>query len=416
MKKCFMVIVLFILIVLTVPAYGFMSDDDLQDCSREIIIKFKEPIPDDRKESFLKTLGARRIQNAYKNVFTVAEIPEGSLPSLLQALAKNHAIAYAEPNSRLKAYGIPNDPDYSLQWHLHMINLERAWDYSTGENVTVAVLDSGINPYGNDGFGDRVLPGFNAFLNSTVRWEDYNYHGTHVAGTIGQETNNGTGVAGIAYAARLLPVKVLNRWGFGFRSSVASGIRWAADQGADIINMSLGEAENSQAISEAVEYAYSKGVTLIAAAGNDSGSDVLAPVSYPAAGDHVIAVGAVDYNGDRAFYSNGGPELDLVAPGGDKQVDDNNDGYPDGVYQETFSRYLGYTRFAVGWDYVFLQGTSMASPHVTGVAALLKALHPEWGPDDIYTALVETAKDLGSPGKDDAYGYGLLDAYAAVVY
>jgi serine protease len=311
---------------------------------------------------------------------------------------------------------IPDDAAYPRQWHFTLINLEKAWDVSTGDGVTVAVLDSGISPYGHDGFGDRLLDGYNALLNIPARWEDYNYHGTHVAGTIAQETNNRRGTAGVAFSARLLPVKVLGRIGYGTRAAVAAGIVWAADHNAAVINMSFGETDPSEAIREALEYASAQGVTLVAAAGNDSDAETLAPVRYPAAFDRVIAVGAVDYNGNRAFYSNAGPELDLVAPGGDKQVDADGDGYEDGILQETFERLLGFSWGALGWDYQYLQGTSMAAPHVAGVAALIKAVHPEWGPDEIEQALTATAVDLGKPGTDSQYGYGLVDADAAVRY
>jgi serine protease len=147
-------------------------------------------------------------------------------------------------------------------------------------------------------------------------------------------------------------------------------------------------------------------VTVVAAAGNDGTDEVL----YPAALEHCIAVGAVRYDKKLAPYSNYGYEIDLVAPGGDLDVDQNNDGYEDGILQETF------WAFGIGWGYWFSTGTSMASPHVAGVAALIKAIHPEYGPDDIRQVLQDTAEDVGAPGWDDRYGYGLVDAHAAVSY
>ena len=397
---------------------GGSSLGTIRECAaQEIIVKFKPaPVQESRKLSLLKILGAKSIHGTYKDVFKIIDVPEGSMKTIIQALQKNPDIEYAEPNHTVKAFSIPNDEYYSFQWNFSIINLEKAWDYSTGEDITVAVLDSGINSHGRDGFGLRLLNGYNALISRESRWEDFNFHGTHVAGTIGQETNNGTGVAGIAFHAHLLPVKVLNRMGFGTIASVASGIRWATDHGADIINMSLGDSEGAQTLLEAIDYAYGKGVLLVAASGNDSSAAELNPVSYPAAYDHVLAVGAVDYTSSRSFYSNGGPELDVVAPGGDLENDVNSDGYADGVLQETFVEYLGFSGFAIDWNYRYLQGTSMAAPHVTGVAALIKSLHPAWGPDEITEALIQTAKDLGPAGKDDQYGYGLIDASAAVVY
>jgi len=385
--------------------------------AKEIIVRFKHgTLSESRKLSVLARCGAGRITASYKNIFKIVEVPEGTMDEKLSALLKMPEIAYAEPNYTVRALSFPDDTYYGLQWNFSLINLEQAWAVSAGQGVTVAVLDSGVSPYGRDGFGTRLLPGYNAFLNREARWEDFNYHGTHVAGTIGQETNNGIGVAGIACSAGILPVKVLNRAGFGTIAAVASGIRWAADHGARIINMSLGDSESSQTLYDAVTYAYGRGVVLVAAAGNESGASELAPVSYPAAYEQVIAVGSIGYGGERAYYSNGGPELDLVAPGGDTSSDADNDGHVDGILQETFFEYLGFVRYALGWNYFFLQGTSMASPHAAGVAALVCSLHPDWGPDEVREALTTTAVDLGAPGRDDSYGYGLIDAAAAVAY
>lgn len=307
-----------------------------------------------------------------------------------------------------------DDPDYIAQWHFRMINLEEAWGKSNGENVVVAVLDSGVHPKGRDGFGDRLLHGYNAFLNLEMLWQDANCHGTHIAGTIAQETDNGAGVAGIAYKAKILPVKVLNRSLEGTTESITAGLYWAADQGADIINMSLGSdtlsEEGDAILQEAIDYAYDNGITMVTSAGNNNQSKSTPSVGYPARYEKVISVGAVDFLQRHASYSDGGPELDLVAPGGDRAWAGR------GVLQETFSRHWGFSKFAFGWDYYYLAGTSMACPHVTGVAALIKSLHPDWGPEKMREALVNTAIDLGDAGHDDYYGYGLVNAAAAVAY
>jgi len=180
--------------------------------------------------------------------------------------------------------------------------------------------------------------------------------------------------------------------------------------------MSLGETEYSETVRDAVAYADARGVTMIAAAGNDSDGQTLAPVRYPAAFPQVIAVAAVDGTGRRAWYSNTGPEIDIAAPGGDTREDADADGYPDGVLQETFETSLGFVRGAVGWGFRYMQGTSMAAPHVTGVAALVKALRPDWMPEDIRRAMTTTAADRGAPGRDNWHGFGVLDAGAAVRY
>jgi subtilisin family serine protease len=185
---------------------------------------------------------------------------------------------------------------------------------------------------------------------------------------------------------------------------IADGIYYAADNGAHIINMSLGGSATSTTLEDAVNYAYGKGVTVIAAAGNDDKSTPF----YPAAYDNVIAVGATQYDETKAPYSNYGSWLDIVAPGGNIGVDQNNDGYADGVLQQTF----GDT--PVDWAYWFYQGTSMAAPHASGVAALLLARNPSLTPTQIRYALESTAKDLGDPGRDNTFGWGLIDARAAL--
>jgi serine protease len=398
------------LCALAAPARG-------EDAGREIIIKFKPGFAEPAKTALGKACGGSELRTFYRDHFRVLTLPAGAnMQSVLAVLSRHPSIVYAEPNYRVRAFSTPDDERYPQQWNFRLINMEAAWNTSTGSGVTVAVLDSGISPYGTDGFGGRLLDGYNAFLNIQSRWQDFHSHGTHVAGTIGQETNNDKiGVAGIAYGAWLLPVKVLNRSGYGSNATLAAGIRWAADNGADIINMSLGSASGGRALKEAVEYAYERGVVIVAASGNDASADTLTAVSYPAAYEQVIAVGAVDSMKKRAFYSNGGPSLALVAPGGSPD-DFNADGAADAVLQETFQLHLGFVRFDIGWGYYSMMGTSMASPHVAGVAALIKSVHPDWGPDEIRQALTDTAVDLGDPGRDDAFGYGLIDAAAALAY
>ncbi len=386
------------------------------DVGRELIIKFKPGIAEQVKAGLAQKHGAVETRIFYRDRFRVLRLPAlASRPAVLAALARHPAIDYVEPNRMLRAFFIPNDEYYAYQWHLDLINMEDAWDMSTGSGAVVAVIDSGVSSRGADGFGSRLLSGYNGFINKTARWHDANFHGTHVAGTIAQETNNGAGVAGVAFNAQILPVKVLNRLGFGTSAAVAAGIRWAADNGAQVINLSLGDTQSSQTLKEAITYAYDNDVVIVAASGNYSDTYDLSPVAYPAAYDEVIAVGAVDARGERVYYSNGGPELELVAPGGSSR-DDTGDGKSDGVLQETFRQYLGFSWFSFGWGYYYAQGTSMASPHVAGVAALIRSLHPDWGAEEVRLALTDTATDLGTAGRDDQYGYGLVDAAAAVAY
>ncbi|MDD3421678.1 MAG: S8 family serine peptidase, partial [Methanocellales archaeon] len=318
-------------------------------------------------------------------------------------------VEYAEPNYMVHALMIPNDTLYPYQWHLdnHMyggIHMESAWDVSNGSGVVVAVLDTGV-AQAPDLAGTTFVQGYD-FVNGDTNPNDDHGHGTHVAGTIAQTTNNGYGVAGVAFGCSIMPIKVLNATGSGYDSWLADGIRYAVDHGADVISMSLGGSNPSSTIEDAVAYAYNHGVTVIAAAGNEY-EEGNAP-NYPAAyDDYVIAVGATRYDETRSYYSNTGSYLDLVAPGGDMTVDQNNDYYGDGVLQQT----LGGSPPSFG--FYFMQGTSMATPHVAGVAALVIAKGIT-GPDNVSALLKSSAEDKGAPGWDEEYGWGLVNAATAL--
>jgi subtilisin family serine protease len=251
-------------------------------------------------------------------------------------------------------------------------------------DVVVAVVDTGV--YRHPELASALMPGHN-FTDSpggVSDTTDREGHGTHVAGTIAADA--GSGVEGIAYGARILPVKVLGDNGSGYDSWVANGILWAADHGADVINMSLGGAGYSSIEESAVAYARSKGVTVIAAAGNDNSSATFSPAALPG----VVAVSAVDQNRAKAWFSNYGSYVDVAAPGVDILSTYNDN-----------------------W-FVYMSGTSMASPHVAGVAALIKAAAPGLTPDQVEQVLYASVTDLGAPGRDDIFGAGLVDALGAV--
>lgn len=341
-----------------------------------------------------------------------------AIEQALQEFRQRSEVEYAEPNYIAHAFMVPNDPYYSYQWHFMQINTETAWDVSQGDGATVAVIDTGV-AYENyrKGWWTRYyqapdlaetcfVPGYD-FVENDTHPNDDNSHGTHVAGTVSQSTNNGAGVAGIAFKSCLMPVKVLDKNGSGSYANVANGIRWAADHGAKIINLSLGGSANSQTLKDAVAYAYGKGVTVVAATGNDGSSTISYPAAYD---DYVIAVGATRFDETRSYYSNYGSSLDLVAPGGDLNVDQSGDGYADGVLQNTFDPNSKNTN---DFGYWFFEGTSMATPHVSGVAAMVIS-HGVSGPDSVRQVLQSSAKDLGDAGRDDTFGHGLLDAAAAL--
>lgn len=286
----------------------------------------------------------------------------------------------------------PNDPFYSKQWNLHNIGIMGAWDKTKGKGITVAVIDTGITRV-RDLVETKFVPGYD-FVNDRVEATDDNGHGTHVAGTIAQATNNGYGVAGVAYEASLMPLKVLNDYGGGTVADIAEAIKFAADKGANVINMSLGGGGESHLMKQAIDYAHQKGVVIIAAGGNENQNSVSYPARYP----HVIGVSALGPDGERASYSNYGAGIDISAPGGSEAGK---------ILQET----IDPENKGVGVFRAF-QGTSMAAPHVAGVAALIEATGVT-DPDEVLNILKQSSRVV----KDDGlnyYGAGQLNADAAV--
>lgn len=396
----------------------------------EVIIKFKDDTPENMRQGMAGRLGLRRLRRNLRIGAERFRIPAGRrMQDFIAECRKDPHVEYVEPNYLVHLHYTPNDDFFRYQWHLDNpgtggINMRSAWNITRGDpSVVVAIVDTGI---AYEDYSDQVnafrteeyyqapdlaqtsfAPGYD-FVDNDDHPNDDVGHGTHVAGTVAQSTNNFAGTAGVAFQTTLMPVKVINDNGYGSSFDVADGIIWAADHGAQIINLSLGSRFPSTAIRNACQYAYQQGVTLICSAGNDNRSEVGYPAAY---GEYCIAVGATRYDETRTFYSNFGDELDLMAPGGDLNVDQNNDGVVDGVLQQTF---LPEDRSA--FNYYLYQGTSMSAPHVSGVAALLIAAGVATTPAEIRDALQSTAKDLGAPGWDPDTGWGLIDAYAALNY
>ncbi|MCI0566319.1 S8 family serine peptidase [bacterium] len=328
-------------------------------------------------------------------------------------------VLFAEPNYYAYKQEAPNDSYYPYQWHLDNgvyggIEMEEAWNVANGAGIVVAVVDTGI-AYENYGrfakapdFAETCFVSGYDFVGNDSHPNDDDSHGTHVAGTIAQSTGNTIGGAGVAPNVCLMPVKVLNKNGAGTYADIADGIYFAADNGARVINLSLGGPSASNVLRDALAYAADKGVAIVAAAGNDGGGTVMYPAAYD---DFVLAVGATRFDETRAGYSNYGASLDLMAPGGDLNVDQNGDGYGDGVLQNTFNP---NTKNAGDFGYWFFEGTSMATPHVAGVAALLLSHGNVSNPTGVRTALIETADDLETPGFDVHTGYGLINAGRAL--
>ena len=361
----------------------------------------------------------------------------GSVRQTVQELQQDPRVAYARPNYVAHASGFtPDDPGFRMQWNLASpfgINMPEAWELASargapgGRGAVVAVLDTGVAYERHRRFRRapdlrRFTRGFD-FVQGDRHPNDENGHGTHVAGTIAQSTNNGMGASGIAYQAKIMPVRVLDTAGAGDTWSISRGLRYAARRGADVINLSLEfdagvRASEIPDIVSALRYARRKRVLVVAAAGNQS-AEMLA---YPARAQMVLGVGATTNRGCQADYSNAGTDLDIVAPGGGVDEPNSDTPYdaavcrPDAqgkfIYQQTFT--TSVRRFGLPRGY---EGTSMSAPHVAGAAALVVAtrrLGSRPGPVALERHLESTARDAGAPGFDTRYGHGLLDVAAAL--
>ena len=328
---------------------------------------------------------------------TRIQIATGMTAQALARLTRDPRVQHVEPLARVRAFFTPNDPLAKDQWHMDRVGAQRAWDFATGRGVTVAVVDTGIacedhGPFmkGTDLAQTTCVGGWNLVKNNEHANDDQG-HGTHVAGTIAQSTNNGLGAVGLAFHARLMPVKVLNELGWGTTADVADGIRWAADNGAHVINLSLGGPRNSKVMQDAIDHAVSRGVVVVAAAGNTGGG-----VQYPGASDGVIGVSATDSDDKLAKFSSRGDGVDLAAPGVNVvQQTVCNKG------RDKCERFPGFS------------GTSMAAPHVAGAAALMVGLGIT-DPVAVEETLRSQARvvDDSNEGKKH-YGAGILQAASA---
>lgn len=367
---------------------------------QSIVLDFKETVPGMQIQQELAAITQQygvipRLNSEFSQADHVYVVPGDA--HLLQDLRRSPLKAFTEsidPNYRYHSFEVPNDPEYGKQWNLRNIQMESAWEQSKGAGVTVAVIDTGITRV-PDLQKTPFVEGYD-FVHDRTDAADDNGHGTHIAGTIAQSTNNGYGMAGIAHEANLMPLKVLSKAGGGEVADIAEAIRFAADHGADVVNLSLGGFGDSALLREAINYATGKGVVIVAAAGNANANSAFFPARYP----QVIAVAATDATGAKAAYSNFGAGVDIAAPGGS-----NTNGDAGGIWQETIDP-EGGTRFAA------FQGTSMAAPHVAGVAALIKSVGVT-DPEAITQVLKQSAQKVS----DDAlnhYGAGLLNANEAV--
>ncbi len=337
----------------------------------------------------------------------VLAVPEGQEAGVAEALSRRPDVAYAELNRMRYILRTPNDPGYaSYQWHLPYIHAPEAWNTSTGSaSITVAVLDTGADIDHPD-LKNKLVPGYNTFTRATSlnATDDDEGHGTHVSGLVGADSNNGLFTTGVSWGAKVMPVKILDKTGAGDDAGIARGITYAADHGANILNMSFGAEGYTQTLFNAIVYAKNKGCQLVAAAGNEGATYNLK--DYPAAFSQVMAVGASTDVDTRAYYSQMQEYVSVVAPGG--SATSNTDSNTRHWILSLFP--LNIDPSGVQW----MAGTSQASPVVAGLAALLWGVKPDLTADDIQKTIEQSAVDIAPAGRDIFTGYGRVDALAAM--
>lgn len=372
----------------------------------EVVVRFNNTPTEEQLRQIQREIGAAAYQKlGYTYVFRAEKLEAKALMSYFQ----KWDVAYAEPHffymtneadtgtdnnvngsdntaGAAAAPIVPNDYLYSrYQWNLPITDTNQGWQVNKGDkSVTVAVIDTGVDLNHTD-LKDNLVSGYNV-VNPDNAPDDDVGHGTHVAGVISALVNNGLGVAGMTWYNPVMPVKVLDASGSGSTYAVAQGVIWATDHGAKVINMSLGNYADAQFLHDAVKYAFDHDVVLIAASGNDNTDRP----GYPAAYQEVFGVAATDSHNNKAPFSNYGDYIDVAAPG------------------------VGIASTYFHNQYAALSGTSMASPHVTALAALIRSTNPQLKNTEVMDIMRNSAKDIGPKGKDPNFGYGLIDVVKAV--
>ncbi|WEK53017.1 MAG: S8 family peptidase [Candidatus Cohnella colombiensis] len=357
----------------------------------EVVVKFRKTLTDRELLELRKTLGLTVVRHT-REIY-IFRSTKMKTEELMTYFRKHWNPEFVEPHYLYMTNElpsgqpiVPNDTLYSeYQWNLPEIATEYGWDLSKGsKDIVVAVIDTGVQADHPDLQG-RLVEGVNIVDPSSPPDDDVG-HGTHVAGIIAAEVNNNEGVAGMTWYTKIMPIKSLDSSGAGSTYSVAEGIIWAVDHGANIINMSLGNYAEADFLHDALKYAYDHGVLLVAASGNDNTDRPGYPAAYP----EVLAVAATEPDESRAEYSNFGDYIDIAAPG-----------------SSIPSTYIG-SRYAA------LSGTSMACPHVAALGSLVQAINPKLSNAEIMDILKHTAKDLGAVGKDNEFGFGQIDVTSAL--
>ncbi len=359
-----------------------------------VLLKVRSGLPEARLAEILAKHGGRRVLHRVAGRYVgrleklgvqEIDVPPGAEKRIAQALSENPSVEFVELDQLVElAQTAPNDPKYGSAWHLPKIQAPAAWDYALGDGVIVAILDTGVDPAHADLLG-QLMPGWNAASDNSDT-SDIAGHGTMVAGTVAAASNNGAGVASIAWNAHLLPIRVTNSTdGSAYTSVIAAGIKWAADQGARVANVSY-DASASATLASAAAYMRGKGGIVVVAGGN-SGATLTGNANSP----DLIAVAATDSNDNKASWSTAGNHIDVSAPG------------------------VGIWTTTNGGGYGAKSGTSFSSPLTAGVVALIMSANPSLSPDEVELILESSVDDLGTPGWDPQFGFGRINASNAVL-
>lgn len=361
--------------------------------ANEVVVKFKKHLTEAELREIMSDINGLKVRQLDHTYIFLTERWEAR--QLMEYFQRRDDVVYAEPHFIYltndiipfsENVAVPNDALYSqYQWNLPIIQAERGWDISKGAvNVPVAIVDTGVDLEHPD-LNEHLWKGYNAVRTNSLPMDDVG-HGTHVAGVVAAQVNNHIGVAGLTWVNPVIPVKVLDESGAGSTYAVAQGIIWATDNGARVINLSLGNYADANFLHDAIKYAFDRDVVLVAASGNDNTETPGYPAAYP----EVLAVGATDHLKRRASFSNYGHYIDVVAPG-----------------QNIASTFPGS-------QYAAMSGTSMASPHVAALAALIRSVNPLLKNTEVMEIIKQTAEDLGDMGKDPYFGHGQIDIKKAL--
>ncbi len=348
-----------------------------------ILVQARTGVSDAELDDVLFEHGGRRLGALHQIRVHVVSVPPQAEEAVARALSKHPKISFAEPDALIPPDDtIPNDPKYASQWHLPLMKAPAAWDYTLGDGVIAAVLDTGVDGTHPD-FAGKLVPGWNLYDNNADTSDVYG-HGTNVAGVIGAAANNALGVASLAWNTKIMPVRISQPDGYAYYSTIASGLTWAADHGARVANISY-MVTGSSTVTSAADYFRKKGGLVFASAGNTGALE--STPENPA----IISVSATTSTDTKASWSSYGNYIDLAAPGS------------------------GILTTARGGGYASVSGTSFSSPAAAAVGALLFSLNPTLSPDQVERLLEDTAVDLGTAGWDTYYGHGRVDAQAAVL-